>query len=78
MAARLPEWQISMNAPDTILPAAIASRQTASYIWVGFLTIVAAAVLAGVGGRILQRQMRIANLKTDLVAPLQVKAGFFL
>src|SRR6185369_3488518 len=38
------------------------------YLWIGFLTIATVAVLAVIGAQILRRQMRIAHLKTDLVA----------
>jgi signal transduction histidine kinase len=40
----------------------------ASYVWIGFLVITAMAILALVAGQALRRQMRLASLKTDLVA----------
>jgi signal transduction histidine kinase len=65
---RLPGWQISLDLPGPLAPGAGAQRQIASYVWLGFLTIAAAAVLALLGGQALRRQMRIAHMKTDLVA----------
>ena len=64
----LPGWQISINLPGGLSTEDGASRQIASYLWIGFLTIATVAVLAVIGGQILRRQMRIAHLKTDLVA----------
>jgi signal transduction histidine kinase len=43
-------------------------RLFGSYVWTGLLVIAAVAVLAGLGGQVLRRQMRIAHLKADLVA----------
>jgi signal transduction histidine kinase len=66
--SRLSGWQISMNVPEGLLSLGAANRQVASYLWIGFLTIATVAVLAVIGAQILRRQMRIAHLKTDLVA----------
>jgi signal transduction histidine kinase len=65
---RLPGWQIAMKVPEGLTSAAAADRQIASYLWIGFLTIATVAVLAVIGAQTLRRQMRIAHLKTDLVA----------
>jgi signal transduction histidine kinase len=66
-ASRLPGWQISVPVPDAG-GGLLADRRVASYLWIGFLTVAVVAILAVVGGQILRQQMRIANLKTDLVA----------
>jgi signal transduction histidine kinase len=66
--ARLPGWQISMKTAEGVTWGGPANRQIASYLWIGILTIATVAVLAVLGARILRRQMRIAHLKTDLVA----------
>jgi signal transduction histidine kinase len=66
--ARMPGWQLSMNMTNPGVSGLGAGRQIATYLWIGFLTIAAAAVLAILGGQTLRRQMRIAHLKTDLVA----------
>jgi signal transduction histidine kinase len=65
---RLPGWQLAMHVPEGLTNAAAADRQIASYLWIGFLTIATVAVLAVIGAQVLRRQMRIAHLKTDLVA----------
>jgi len=57
-----------MNVAGLEMSGPGAQRQIVSYLWIGFLTIAAAAVLAIFGGQALRRQMRIAHLKTDLVA----------
>jgi signal transduction histidine kinase len=65
---RLPGWQVTLTLKNTEQFDAIARRQMASYVWIGFLVIAAMAVLALVAGQALRRQMRLASLKTDLVA----------
>jgi signal transduction histidine kinase len=66
--ARLPGWRVRMPMPGGKLPAGVTSRQAASYLWVGSLTIALMATLAVLAGRALRRQMRVTRLKTDLVA----------
>jgi len=65
---RLPGWQITLTLQNSEQFDAIARRQMASYVWIGFLVITAMALLALVAGQALRRQMRLASLKTDLVA----------
>lgn len=65
---RIPGWRVRMPIPGGTQPAGVASRQTASYIWVGSLTIALMVTLAVLAGRALRRQMRVTRLKTDLVA----------
>ncbi|HEV3038820.1 MAG TPA: HAMP domain-containing sensor histidine kinase [Candidatus Angelobacter sp.] len=64
----LPGWQLTLALKNTEQFDAIAKRQMASYVWIGFLVITAMALLALVIGQALRRQMRLASLKTDLVA----------
>lgn len=64
----LPGWQIAMTIGGDALFAGAARRQMQSYLWVGFLAIAAMAVLAVIVAQALRRQMRLARLKTDLVA----------
>lgn len=59
-------WQLSIKSAD--LAGSGAASRIATYGWIGILTIVAMATLAILAGEILRRQMRIAHLKTDLVA----------
>jgi signal transduction histidine kinase len=66
--ARLPGWQISMDVRDSAASLGIAKRQRASYVWVGFLVIATLTLTASIAGRAFLRQLRLARLKTDLVA----------
>ena len=61
---RLPGWQITLAIKSGEQFDAIAKRQMASYVWIGFLLIATMAVLALVSGQALRRQMRLASLKT--------------
>jgi signal transduction histidine kinase len=62
----LPGWQISLAPPDPALwnPGG----RTASYLWIGFLSIATMGLLALGAAQMVRREMRIAHLKTDLVA----------
>ena len=63
----LPGWHITMALSGKPFDN-IARRQMASYVWVGFLVIATMAVLATIAAQAFRRQMRLARLKTDLVA----------
>jgi signal transduction histidine kinase len=64
----LPGWELSL-APSGGEPVdELAQRQTASYLWIGFLSIAAVAITALVAAQALRRQWRVARLKADLVA----------
>ena len=65
---RLPGWQVTLAMKNGEQFDAIARRRMTSYVWIGFLLIATMAVLALVSGQALRRQMRLASLKTDLVA----------
>jgi signal transduction histidine kinase len=67
-AASLPGWQLSLAAAVPGLWDGGVRGRTASYLWIGFLTIAAMGVLAVAAGQLVRREMRIAHLKTDLVA----------
>lgn len=66
--AHLPGWQITLSVRNGSASDEMARRQTASHLWVGFLVIATMAVLAVAAGEAFRRQMRLARLKTDLVA----------
>jgi signal transduction histidine kinase len=66
--ALLPGWRISFALLDTKPLDEAARARRASYLWAGFLVIGAMAVMGLVVGNIFRRQMRLARLKTDLVA----------
>ncbi len=65
---RLPGWQLTLTLKNSGSFDAIARRQTLTYVWIGFLVISIMAFLALATGEALRRQMRLASLKTDLVA----------
>jgi signal transduction histidine kinase len=62
---RMPGWRLNLVPSE---PDATTSRRVASYSWIGLLIIATVATLAGFGMQVLRRQMRIAHLRTDLVA----------
>jgi signal transduction histidine kinase len=64
-SSRMPGWRIGLEETGT---DASTSRRIASYSWIGLLIIATVAALAGFGMQVLRRQMRIAHLRTDLVA----------
>jgi len=64
----LPGWRISFALLDTKPLDEAARARRASYLWAGALVIGAMALMGLVAGNIFRRQMRLARLKTDLVA----------
>ncbi len=66
--ALLPGWRISFALLDTKPLDEAARARRASYLWAGALVIGAMAVVGVFVGNIFRRQMRLACLKTDLVA----------
>jgi signal transduction histidine kinase len=66
--AHMPGWQISLDVRAPVASGNIASRQRASYVWIGFLVIATLSVTALVACRAFLRQTKLARLKTDLVA----------
>ena len=63
--ARMPGWRLNVMPPEA---GALAGRRIASYSWIGFLILATVATLAGFCAQVLRKQMKIAHLKTDLVA----------
>ena len=66
--ALLPGWRISFALLDTKPLDEAARARRASYLWAGVLVIGAMAVMGVFVGNVFRRQMRLARLKTDLVA----------
>jgi signal transduction histidine kinase len=64
----LPSWQLSFLPTEDRDVEAAASRRRAVYVSVAAAGIAAMALLALVAGRTFRRQLRLARLKTDLVA----------
>jgi len=65
---RMPGWRLVMvsTGPDPFKE--LARRQLVLYLWIGFLVIGVVAVLALIAGRLISRSLRLAGLKSDLVA----------
>ncbi len=61
-------WQLSLTVVDPKLMDQAARSRTASYLWAGYLVIALMAVTGLAAGQSFRRQMRLARLKTDLVA----------
>jgi two-component system, OmpR family, phosphate regulon sensor histidine kinase PhoR len=66
--ALLPDWQVSFAVADPRPLNEAARRRIVTYAWTGFLVIAWIAASAVLIGSSFQRQMRLARLKTDLVA----------
>ena len=64
----LPGWQLSFSLPDNAALDEIGRRRMASYLWAGYLVIAAMAFTGLLVGRSFRRHLRLAHLKTDLVA----------
>jgi signal transduction histidine kinase len=66
----LPGWQLSFFEPLETLPVddSAAKRQRSAYIAVASFGLLAMIVIASITGTAFRRQLRLARLKTDLVA----------
>jgi signal transduction histidine kinase len=64
----LPGWQLSISVVDPRLVEDAARGRMASYLWAGYLVIGAMAITGLFVGQSFRKQMRLARLKTDLVA----------
>ncbi len=63
----LPGWQMSLS-PASRGADRFERRRTVSFLWIGLAAIAVVALTALLVGRVIQRQWRLARLKTDLVA----------
>ena len=66
--AYLPQWRLGLLVNTSSAEEELASRQMRLYLWTGLLVLIAICAVALLAGRAIHRQMRIANLKSDLVA----------
>lgn len=64
----LPGWQLSIAVVNPRLMEDAARSRMASYLWAGYLVIGAMAITGLFVGQSFRKQMRLARLKTDLVA----------
>ncbi len=65
---QLPNWRLTFTLLDTKPMDEAARARRASYLYAGFLTIAVMAAMGAFTGSIFRRQLRLARLKTDLVA----------
>jgi signal transduction histidine kinase len=64
----LPGWQLTFQPLDMTLFAAASRRQVTAYVAAGLVGIGLTAVVGVLAGRTMGRRLRLARLKTDLVA----------
>jgi signal transduction histidine kinase len=65
--AGLPGWQVALTLHGRALEEA-ARRRKAAYLWVGYIVIAGLCAMGLVLAQVFRRQIRLARLKTDLVA----------
>lgn len=61
-------WQLSASIADPKLIEQAARSRMASYLWAGYLVVGMMAIIGLFAGGTFRRQIRLARLKTDLVA----------
>lgn len=66
--AYLPAWRIGLFQVNSEPDNQLARRQRSLYLWAGGLILIAVLGIALVAGRMIHRQVKLANLKSDLVA----------
>jgi signal transduction histidine kinase len=64
----LPGWQLALSLKDRQLFDTAADERIASYLWMGVLSLAAVGIFAALGLHLMRRQMRVTQLKNDLVA----------
>ena len=64
----LPGWQLSFQLSDTKLMEEAARKQQRAYLLIGYLAIFTIAAAGLLAARSVRKQMRLARMKTDLVA----------
>lgn len=65
---RLPGWQVAFTVLDTKDVDAMARRRSLTYVSLGVSAVTVIAVIGFVAAGAFRRQLRLAQLKTDLVA----------
>jgi signal transduction histidine kinase len=64
----MPGWQIALTLGNDRSMEEAARQRTARYLWIGYLVIAALCLTGLVMAQLFRRQLRLARLKTDLVA----------
>jgi signal transduction histidine kinase len=66
--AMLPGWQVALTFGNDHSIEEAAHQRTARYLWIGYLVIAALCLTGLIMAQLFRRQLRLARLKTDLVA----------
>lgn len=66
--ATMPGWQLSYTLVDASAVDQASRRRTATYLWIGYAAVALVAVAGLLAAGAFGRQLRLARLKTDLVA----------
>lgn len=64
----LPGWQLAFKITDSASIEAASTRRRSAFLWTGYLVIAGLVLIGLLLGHYLRRQMRLARLKTDMVA----------
>lgn len=64
----LPGWQLAFKITDSASIEAASTRRRNAFLWTGYLVIAGLVLIGLLLGHYLRRQMRLARLKTDMVA----------
>ena len=65
---RFPYLRLALWSTEPVQAETMARRRALAYFWIGLLAVAATVVLALLVARAIRRQVRLARLKTDLVA----------
>ena len=63
-----PGWRLALSFKDQRFPEAAVNTRIASYVWIGTLVLISAAVFVLLLVRMLRRQLALTQLRNDLVA----------
>jgi signal transduction histidine kinase len=66
--SQMPGWRLTLTLIDADGTASIAGGRMVAYVWTASLLIAAMSIVAFLVAGVLQRQMRVARLKNDLLA----------
>jgi len=64
----LPGWQVGFTLENSGPMEEASRRRRTAYLWVGYVVIASMTIIGLLLGQTLRRQLRLARLKTDLVA----------
>lgn len=64
----LPDWRLALSFSGIEPLSLMADRRSAMYLWIGGISVVLTLLMAGLVIRLVSAQVRLAQLKNDLVA----------